>query len=161
AGEGYCSESYKWGHCGFHHLSKYCPSDKSDYWSGTGSPDDKIVLDPEDDAAHVKLGGKWRIPTCKEWRELSEKCKWTYVSDINGTGVSGRLVTGPNGNSIFLPAAGYLRDTSLRDAGTAGNYWSSTLYSFAPNAAYCTGYGSTRIDRAEIRCFGLSVRPVF
>lgn len=81
------------------HFNKYVPSDKSKYWSGSGSPDNKTRLDLSDDAARAKLVGKWRIPTKAEWEELKEKCKWSWTG-------SGYMVTGPNGRSIFLPAAG-------------------------------------------------------
>ena len=69
--------------------------------SSYGTVDNKTVLDPEDDAAHVNWGGSWRMPTDAEWTELRTKCTWTWTSEVNGM-----LVTGPNGKSIFLPAAG-------------------------------------------------------
>ena len=61
------------------------------------------VLKPEDDAAHVKLGGKWRIPTTVDVLELARECKVQEVT----TPAPGVLVTGPNGNTIFMPFAGY------------------------------------------------------
>ena len=64
-----------------------------------GIVDNKTTLDPEDDVAHVKWGGSWRMPTIDEQRELLNECSWEW------TELDGYTVTGPNGNSIFLPAA--------------------------------------------------------
>ncbi len=61
-----------------------------------------VVL-PKYDAASYSTDNKWRIPTVEEWEELVEKCKWNWVSY---KGVEGYHIEGPNGNSIFLPAAG-------------------------------------------------------
>ncbi len=74
------------------------------------------------DTARANWGGTWRLPTAKEFDELKSKCKreWTTVE-----GVKGYKVTGPNGNSIFLPAAGWRDGTSLNSGG-CGFYWSST-----------------------------------
>ena len=58
------------------------------------------------DVALAKWGGLWRIPTWKEWRELCEECTWEWTTQND---VCGMKVTGPNGNSIFLPASGYMR----------------------------------------------------
>ena len=92
-------------------FTKYCPSNMADYWDGTGDPDNKMVLDLEDDAAHVKLGGSWRMPTVEEWTELSSRCTCIRASR---NGVNGCLVTGPNGASIFLPSAGDIYETTVR-----------------------------------------------
>lgn len=68
--------------------------------------DNKTKLELVDDVANVKWGGKWRIPTKEEFDELVEKCTWKKVL-MNG--VLGWNVKGPNGNTIFLPAAGSLQ----------------------------------------------------
>ena len=75
------------------------------------------------DVAHVKWGGSWRMPTLKEIRELVDNCFWKWTTY---NGVVGQLVTGPNGNSIFLPAAGRRYRTSVDDVGYSGYYWSAT-----------------------------------
>ena len=125
--------TYKWCKGDYDKLTKYCPSNKSGYWAGYGSPDGKTSLELSDDVAHIKLGGKWRLPTDAEWTELRERCKWTWTSTNS---VNGYKVTGPNGNSIFLPAAGYRYDTLLVDVGSYGEYRSSSLYTGYPNVAY-------------------------
>lgn len=78
---------------------KYC---LNDYF---GEIDSLYTLLPEDDVATVKLGKDWRMPTKDEMEELVKECQWNWLKISND--VSGYLVTGPNGNTIFLPAAGY------------------------------------------------------
>ena len=129
-----------------------------------GEVDDKTVLDLEDDVAHVKLGGNWRMPTFAECRELINNCTWERIQ-ING--VNGFNVTGPNGASIFLPAAGY-REGHLFAAGDDGHYWSSSLSWELPNNAYFFsfyssffGSGLPKVDNGQSnRHYGYTVRPV-
>ena len=119
------------------------------------------VLDQEDDVASVKLGGKWRMPTDAEWTELRTKCTWTWTTNYNGTGVSGRIVTAPNGNSIFLPAAGYRYDTNLNVVGFYGYYWSSSLSTDFLDYAWSAYFDSDDVSRyGSHRFLGRSVRPV-
>ena len=152
--------SYKWskGKAKKKKLTKYCSMDE--YWAGSGSPDCKAVLDPEDDAAHVRLGGSWRMPTMEECEELSFECTWSYTV-LNG--VMGHKVTGPNGNSIFLPAAGWWDQDKHRndDDYFYGNYWSSSLRKDMPAQALEWGFCSEYDDIGPIERFiGLPIRPV-
>ena len=81
------------------------------------------------DVAHVKWGRGWRMPTKDEVNELCEICSWQWTT-ING--INGYKVTGPNGNFIFLPAAGFklvYEEELIRDCGELCNYWAGTLYS--------------------------------
>ena len=136
-------------------FSKY--NTKSSY----GTVDNKTVLDAADDVASVKLGGDWRMPTDAEWTELRTKCTWTWVTNYNGSGINGRLVTATNGNSIFLPAAGYRNVTGLTNAGSLGYYWSSSLYTDYPYRALGVYFDfGTVLRRSLGRCDGFSVRPV-
>ena len=117
--------------------------------------DSKPNLTAEDDAATANLGNGWRTPKNKEWKELKEKCTWKWTTR---NGVNGMLVTGPNGNSIFLPAAGYYRP-SLTNKGTYGSYWSSS-YSSNENAL-AWDFINSDVSAAWLdRSNGLSVRPV-
>jgi len=157
---GYEWPSYKWCNGSNNTLTKY--NTQSSY--GT-TVDNKTVLDLEDDVAHVKLGGNWRMPTDAEWTELRENCTWTWVENYNGTGIKGSLVTSnTNGNSIFLPAAGFRHGTRLDDAGFFGYCWSSSLYTDKPYFPYCAWYvyfSSDRVNRtSRNRYVGHSVRPV-
>lgn len=78
------------------------------------------TLKSEYDAAHVQWGGKWRMPTYKEYWELYTQCKWNYTTINN---VEGYLITGPSGNSIFLPTSDVYIDI---DDTLGGFYWCST-----------------------------------
>ena len=155
-----------------------CPyhsgSDYSKGWtkyvvkSYLGIEDDKYWLDPEDDAAHYALGGKWRMPYKEEWEELEKNCKAYWVYDYNGTGVVGLVLTskkeGYTDKSIFLPAAGIRKGTEFQEVNGTGNmeigyYWSSTL----SNSGYwaITGFVSGElIVHYNPRFYGLSIRPV-
>ena len=143
----YTWSNYKFGHSQNGEFSKY---DTGPY------ADNKTVLDPEDDAAAVNLGDGWRMATYKEWKELREQCTWKWTTR---NGVNGMQVTGPNGNSIFLPAAGYY-NTSLTNRGSYGSYWTATL-SGVQGMANAVDFISSGFDIAVIaRCQGGSVRPV-
>ena len=101
---------------------------------------------PEYDIAHIKLGGNWRTPTDAQWTELRKKCLWTWT---NQNGINGYLVTSTiNGESIFLPAAGFYKGSSLVDAGTGGVYWSKTAggYEIGDQNDYWYPRGAWRIN---------------
>ena len=145
--------TYKWCNGSNTTLTKY------NTMSSYGTVDNKTVLDPEDDAAHVNWGGSWRMPTDEEWTELRTKCTWTWTTE---NGVKGSKLTGPNGKSIFLPAAGYQYDTDLEYAGGSGYYWSSSLYTGDPFLACFVYFYSSNVGRGDLtRYYGRSVRPVY
>lgn len=117
------------------------------------------------DAAKTRLGGDWRMPTHQEWAELVQNCTWEWTY-LNGN--TGFKVTGPNGNSIFLPAAGRLYDNNSSQQNgyenISGFYWTSTLaeddeYNYRAYRASLTQglYSSDGYDVPEI---GMSIRPV-
>ena len=144
--------------------TKYISKYYSSYWSGTGKPDDKAVLDPVDDAAHVALGGNWRMPTIDEWYELIGNCTLTWTSNYHGTGVAGMIVAsnkeGYTDKSIFLPAAGHRGYDNLYNAGTC-YYWSSSLNTNYPSSASSACFPSDAAVRYYFdRYDGQSVRPV-
>jgi hypothetical protein len=112
----------------------------------------------EYDIAQVKWGGNWCVPTLDDIKELLENCtsEWTTLNGVNG-----RKFTGPNGNSIFLPAAGFRWDSGLSYAREFGYYWSSTQDPSYSTFACCLYFGSGDPDwDIYTRYFGLSVRPV-
>ena len=153
--EEYNWSTYKWCNGSRDTQTKYCTTcDHGTY----GTVDNKTVLDKEDDAASVNWGGAWRMPTKEEQDELREKCTWTWTTQ---NGVNGCTVTGPNGNSIFLPAAGYRYDNLLDYAGSTGYCWSSSLCTGNPDRAYFFGFYSGYVNWSETqRNYGQSVRPV-
>jgi len=123
--------------------------------------DYKTELDIEDDVAHVKLGGKWRMPTKEEWSEIVTECTWIWTTQ---NGVNGRLVIGKNGNDIFLPAAGIFQHAHLIGDGIYGKYWSSSLDLLVDDYyfAHCMYFYENESENVwpEDRSYGLSVRPV-
>ena len=144
--------TYKWCNGSYDTQTKYCTN------SSCGTVDNKTVLDKEDDAASVYWGGGWRMPTKEEQDELRNNCSWEW---INQHGVNGYTVTGPNGNSIFLPAAGYRDGSSLNYVGSYGDYWSSSLNTNGPNDAYHLYFDSVDVDWSnDYRYYGFTVRPV-
>ena len=145
--------TYKWCNGSATSMTKYCIS------SSYGTVDNKTVLDPEDDVAHVKWGGNWRMPTLDEQKELLNNCTWTWTTQ---NGVNGYRVTSKtNGNSIFLPAAGYRDCTGLNDRGSYAYYWSSSLFSSYSNyACNLYFYSDNRDWDSYNRYYGQSVRPV-
>ena len=111
----------------------------------------------EYDAATINWGGEWRMPTRTEMQELLDNCTWTWTTQ---NGVSGYKVTSKtNGNSIFLPAAGYRNGASLNNAGGIGNYWSSRPYG-SNTANYLYFNSSSHNVSNDNRLSGYSIRPV-
>ena len=133
-------------------MTKYCTN------SSYGTVDNKTTLEPGDDVAHVQWGGSWRMPTLDEIKELYNNCTWQWTI-LNG--VNGYRVTGPNGNSIFLPAAGYRDGTDVFGRGSSGDYWSGSLYYYSCCANYLYFYDdSYGWSYFYYRSYGRSVRPV-
>ena len=115
-------------------------------------------LTPSHDAARANWGGSWRLPTIAEMEELENRCTWKWTTQ---NGVKGYKVTGPNGNSIFLPAAGRRYGSSLYYAGEDGDYWSSTPDESDSKYAYSLYfYSSNQNVYWYYRDLGRSVRPV-
>ena len=131
-------------------------------FSKYNSVDNNTVLDsgPEgDDVASKLLGSKWRMPTEEEWNELKTRCTWAWTTE---NGVKGRKATGSNGNSIFLPAAGYWDTDSVLFEESFGLYWSSALHSGDTNTAWYVYFYSSSVNSGNrYRCNGLPVRPVW
>ena len=159
-GETQPKAAYSWSnyqHCngGYSTLTKYCTNSEYSY---TGYPDNLTILLPEDDAATANWGDGARMPTKEEWQELMNNCTSVWISTNN---VNGRLLTGPNGNTLFLPAAGYHKAGNLLNEGNLGHYWSSSLYT---NASYCAWYFNFDSSSYDVsygtRYFGRSVRAV-
>ena len=119
------------------------------------------TLQPEDDAATANWGGSWRMPTDDELTELrnTSNCTWTWTTQGGKKGY--KVTSKKNGNSIFLPAAGYRGGGSLSNAGSYGYYWSSSLSASGSSNADYSYFYSGRVDsNYGSRCSGQSVRPV-
>lgn len=143
----YSWNTYAWSKGDSQFLTKYSNTDR------------RSQLAPVDDAAHVNLGGGWRMPTVDEFEELINNCTWEWTTQ---DGVNGYKVTSKKtGNSIFLPITGfrYYADTQFRSI--MGVYWTSSLYTGNPNKAWClefnfsdikVHYGNLSSNRFSGRC---------
>ena len=120
--ETYSWETYKWSKGTNKTIIKYCDVAEYGY---NGYTDHLSVLEPDDDAAHVILGGKWRMPTSEECSELINECDWVWDTK---NGVKGFTVTSKNnGEWIFIPATGSASSSTIWNAGYWGDIPSSTL----------------------------------
>ena len=116
------------------------------------------VLEPENDAATIRWSYGWRMPTKEDFEELLNNTTNVWTTQ---NGVYGRLFTAANGNSLFLPAAGYRSGSSLYGAGSYGNYWSSSLYTDYPSGAWILDFSSGNYGMSgSYRHYGQSVRPI-
>ena len=147
--------TYKWCNGSFDTQTKYCTQSRYSYVT----VDNKIQLELADDAARVNWGGQWRMPTDAEWTELRTKCTWTWTTR---NGVKGYMVkSNINGNSIFLPAAGYRNSNVFGSVGYYGYYWSSSLDPDYPFNSWYMHFNLDGVYRYNFnRYCGLSVRPV-
>lgn len=140
--------NYKWCKGSSSTLTKYCT--KSSY----GTVDNRVLLDEEDDAAHVVLGAGWRMPTIEEAQELHSNCTWT-AETLNG--VKGyRVASKINSNSIFIPLNGQKDETGVHYEGVTIYIWLNkcsgdyTAYHLAQSG----------VNNINHRHDGLAIRPV-
>ena len=158
-GETTSKEVYDWSTYAYGNaytaLTKYC--DNAAYGLN-GFTDTLTTLQAMDDAATAALGSGARTPTKEEWQELiaNTTMEWTTMNGVNG-----RKFTAANGNTLFLPAAGS-RSRSLVNAGSDGNYWSSSLNTGGPGRAWGFGFDSDgqHLNGNGLRSYGGSVRAV-
>ena len=148
-------ETYKYADGDKDKLTKYCNSSS---YGNNGFTDNLTTLQSGDDPA-AAWGSGWHTPDKEQWDELLENTTHQWTTR-NGTG--GRLFTSKkNGQTLFLPAAGYRYDSSLDYAGSNGYYWSSSLYADYPNYAwYFYFYSVSYYMSSYYRLYGQSVRPV-
>ena len=145
-------KSYKYGR--FIHeryeLNKYCTDS---VFGLNGFVDDLTLLELDDDLARACWGGGWRMPTIEEWDEMFQNTSSVWTTQ---NGVNGWLFTASNGNSLFLPAAGYYWNGDL-NAADLGVYWSVTLneeypyraWGFHFNSFQCHLCGSSDRNRGQ------------
>ena len=157
-----------------HNIGADNPRDYGDYfaWGETKTKEsyDKYTderqllkvcsLYKDKDAAYIKWGGKWRMPTEEDFRELLENCdyEWTRLDGVSG----GKFTSRRNGGWIFFPAAGWRYGKSLRGDGVYGGYWSSTPSENDFYNAYCLNLLNDNcfISWGHKRTNGKTIRPV-
>ncbi|MBR2475425.1 MAG: RICIN domain-containing protein, partial [Bacteroidaceae bacterium] len=154
-GETEPKDFYNWNtykHCvengDYYSVNSYCPN------SDIGVEDNRTILDAEDDAASANWGGTWRMPTKKEQEELLNNCIWEWTSQNGKFGY--KIISKINGNSIFLPAAGFFLDGNAQPGNC--NYWSSSVKIDSNSSAARLINDSIYY---EYRNYGQSVRAVF
>ncbi|MCD7710390.1 MAG: DUF1566 domain-containing protein [Porphyromonadaceae bacterium] len=164
--------SVMWATC---NVGADSPSDYGDYyaWGETETKEEytennsvtyekemgDITGDSNYDVARTNWGDSWRMPTEGEIDELVNECQWEWTTMNDHNGIK---VTGPNGNSIFLPAAGYYNGTTICNAWWDGDYWGASPYKNTSDyAAYSFGFSRTNFTMSRANRFvGYSVRPV-
>lgn len=159
----YSIDNYKWFNGSIEKITKYCQNEngKDHCWAGTGSPDNKRKLDPEDDVVRAKLGGKWRLPTREEVAALITKCSWIPATRNGVKGYEVSSMVEGNTNSIFLPLAGFKANDETLKVGQSGEYLSSSLSSNAAYTAFGLCFNYVNIIGDDIlRSYGAPVRPV-
>lgn len=155
----YTEDTYRWGY------EKDAPI-KYNTNGHIGPIDNKITLDFEDDAAHVKWGGNWRMPIKEELEELLSNCnwKWSIRNGIAGLAVTSKVV-GFQNQTLFMPASGCRENNSSYSMGKCGFYWSKNVDPFLAKQAYSFNFYSYKgADNAYLehipRWYGFPIRPV-
>lgn len=147
--------SVKWATC---NIGASAPEEPGSYFAwGETTPKDKytkgnclyfssdignISKSSKHDAAQAAWGIGWRMPTEKELQELKNKCKWKHEV-LNG--FVGFRITGPNGNSVFLPAAGYRAGKTVEWM-KSGYYWSGDSYYVGNNSMFDCEFGAVSLN---------------
>lgn len=147
---------FSWGNTVGHEAGK--DYDFEEDYDNTPGSELKDDIDLEHDAARVNLGEPWKMPTKEQFKELVDNCE-SDVTTLNGY-LGRRFTSKINGNSIFMPFAGYIDGTSLFNRGSNGLYWSSSSYS--QTNGYYLYFDSSSVNPANSysRFYGFSVRAV-
>ena len=145
-------EYYAWGET----------STKSSYnWNtySIGSELDSLpALDEAHDAAATKWGYGWRMPSREDFDEIVTYCTKTWTTRNN---VNGYLITGPNGNTMFLPASGGRGDGNIYESGSCGFYWLNSVYT--DDTQFAWGFlldSDSFFETSYYRMYGQTIRPV-
>ena len=150
-------DDYKWG--------EFFPSTTKCATKGAKYTTPNAQLEPEDDAAHVCMGGSWHIPSPEQCQELIDNTTTRWTKEDN---MYGRLFMSKRypSKSIFIPIAGYAWDNSIKDTNEifgCGYIWSSVLDDLYVSNGLCLEFNCSKVDirfTGEDRCNGLNVRGV-
>ncbi len=155
--EDYSWATYKWCEGSFDSITRYCIKRK------LGKRDKYTELIPKDDAATVNLGEAWRMPTFAELQALVEHCNWEWTKDYEGSGVSGLIgISKSNGNTIFLPAAGFRDGVEFGGVGLRGQYVAKQISELGNCDVFYIWFRDTSIEEDDNieRYIGNSIRAV-
>lgn len=149
----YSWKNYKWCDGTASNMTKY------------NENDGLTILHLDDDAAHVNWGDKWRMPTMEEAKELYDNCNWKPETR---NGIDGYCVIGPNGNSIFIPIAGFYNKDQygdgLQNTNINAYYWTRTRTTDLQGEAYDLGLNTLQGAYGIVfntRRLGFPVRAVY
>ena len=151
--------NYKHANGANNKLTKYCNNTE---YGNEGFTDDLMQLDSEDNVA-TQTNPAQRMPTKEDFDELKAGTTSSWVTNYNGiSGLKGRVFTSKiNGNTLFIPAAGYRHGSDIFNVGSFCYLWSSSLLLDSPYCAYYLSFYSGNIGMfSRDRCDGFSVRPV-
>lgn len=136
------------------HLYYNTVTDKYDYIS-SGVISGNVLYDAA--KAHEEWGAEWQIPTKDQMQELVDNCNWRYYVY---NGVKGYVVTGSNGNAIFLPFAGSRTSINHNYKEKRGYYWTGSLHhDFYANAGRFME-NEKLVYESNYRSYGFTIRPV-
>lgn len=161
------TQNYKYANDASNKLTKYCPTNKTDYWDGepAGTPDNKLSLEIMDDVAY-QTDNSWRMPTRAEFEALKAlPNKWTTINGVNGY-VFAKTQAELDGEfnektMLFIPASGDKYQDQFNDDGSYCNLWSSSLNAGSPQSAWSLSFDSRGISMGySYRHSGQTVRPV-
>lgn len=145
---------------------KFCNGTTSTAMTKYTDSDGLYTLEDADNAAMTRWSQNCSLPTVADCQELIEHCSWSWITrtNVKGETVKGYLVTSnKNGNSIFLPVAGCMADTTQKNFGTDGYYWCNSVYSdntIRANYMLMNADGKWANGTGFERYYGISVRPV-
>jgi len=140
-----------------------CPDENHPHWIDLGIGTrwrccNEGASRPEEYGGYYQFGQVASAPTLDQIKALVNDCSYTWTTQ---NGVNGGKFTGPNGGTIFLPAAGFRWDSDLYYAGSDGYYWSSALNESDPNNAFNLYFYSGGVGTGySYRYGGFTVRPV-
>lgn len=146
-------DSYQWSDS-LMSLTKYCLHESQ------GVVDNRATLEASDDAAAVRWGATWHIPSKEEWQELIDGCEWRWVRNYDGRGMYAKMGTSKrNGNTIVFPYTGYYSGDSFFSGD--GCFWSSSLCEEDNTKAYYMCVEVNHVGcRPFLRKMALTVRAV-
>ena len=155
------AKQFNW--CDYYFLENCTVNDK--YFYFYGSDNGKTVLDLEDDAANVNMGGNWHMPSKEQFNELIANTESTWVSNYNGSGINGRLFTSKSDDSkkLFIPASGILYGGYYTNAGNKFSIWGNSIDTSYSSFEYGITLNSDSDGSAvseDYRCKGICVRAV-